>query len=260
MNKDESLYIAGPNCFWPRGGNSLQAYREYSLFHGFKVALPGDPKPAEEKKDQKPWDEMTKKERGANILKNCEVSMDNSTAIIANLDNYRGYSPDGGTVFEIGMAYAKEAKCYAYTRDIRPTGEKYTGIRWTADAPIDERGNAVPNYDLPFSVDILGSCKVIEGDYFDALKLLMADIQEESKAKASRAKPAEKLSVEPTMTSDKPIVYFCDFDRYNENAPEKYAEVKALLEKYGFTPVVPTDPCPGVPELGSSPTQKRLRR
>ena len=123
MNKDESLYIAGPNCFWPRGGNSLQAYREYSLFHGFKVALPGDPKPAEEKKDQKPWDEMTKKERGANILKNCEVSMDNSTAIIANLDNYRGYSPDGGTVFEIGMAYAKEAKCYAYTRDIRPTGD-----------------------------------------------------------------------------------------------------------------------------------------
>ena len=124
MNKDESLYIAGPNCFWPRGGNTLQSYREYSLFHEFKVSLPGDPKPAEEKANAKPWDEMTKKERGAGILKNCADSMETTTIIIANLDNYRGFSPDGGTIFEIGMAYAKEAKCYAYTRDIRPIGEK----------------------------------------------------------------------------------------------------------------------------------------
>ena len=249
MNKDESLYIAGPNCFWPRGGNSLQSYREYSLFHEFKVSLPGDPKPAEEKANAKPWEEMTKKERGAGILKNCADSMETTTIIIANLDNYRGFSPDGGTIFEVGMAYAKEAKCYAYTRDIRPVGEKYTGIKWTADYAIDERGNKVPNHDLPFSVDVLGSCKIVEGNYFDALNVVMADIKEESKDKAKRAKAAEKVSIEPTVKSDKPIVYFCDFDRYNESVAEKYAEVKSLLEKYGFTAYVPTDPCPGVEEV-----------
>lgn len=248
MNRDETLYIAGPNCFWPRGGNILQAYREHSLFHGFNVSLPGDPN-APKDPNQKPWDEMTKKERGANILANCEKTMNEATAIVANLDNYRGYSPDGGTVFEIGMAYAKGAKCYAYTRDFRPTGEKYVTGNWTADDLIDEKGNKVPNIDLPFSVDILGSCKIIEGTYYDALNVFMADIREESKAKAMRCE-ATAVSMEPTCKSDKPVVYFCDFDRYDPNVAEKYAKVKELLEKYGFVGVVPTDDCPGIEPLG----------
>ena len=139
MNKDERLYIAGPNCFWPRGNNSLAAMREYSMFHGFYVALPGDPnKKNDEDAPKKDWSEMTKKERGASILKNCADSMNDSTCIIANLDNYRGFSPDGGTIFEIGMAYAKDCKCYAYTRDKRSIGEKYTGVKWNADTIIDE--------------------------------------------------------------------------------------------------------------------------
>ncbi|MBQ9958908.1 MAG: nucleoside 2-deoxyribosyltransferase [Oscillospiraceae bacterium] len=99
MTKDERLYIAGPNCFWPKGGNTLQSYREYALYQGYDTTLPGDPKKMEEKqKERKPFGEMTKKERGASILENCATSMDDTTAILANLDNYRGFSPDGGTI------------------------------------------------------------------------------------------------------------------------------------------------------------------
>ncbi len=251
MNKDERLYIAGPNCFWVRGGNILSAYREHSMFHGFYVALPGDPnkKKEEDGEPKKEWSEMTKRERGASILKNCADSMNDSTCIIANLDNYRGFSPDGGTIFEIGMAYAKDCKCYAYTRDKRPIGERYTGTKWTADDLIDERGRKIHNLELPFSVDIIGSCKLLEGNYYDALNMVMADIEEESKAKAKRGGQLTPLQNGRTLTSDRPIVYFCDFDRYDEGAAEKYAEVKRLLDKYGFDAIVPTDPAPGVEEI-----------
>ena len=250
MTKDERLYIAGPNCFWPKGGNSLNSYREYALFYGYDTTLPGDPKKMEEKmKERKPFGEMTKKERGASILENCATSMDDTTAILANLDNYRGFSPDGGTIFEIGMAYAKGCKCYAYTRDMRPVGEKFTAGTWTAETIIDEKGRVVPNIDLPFSVDIVGSCKLIQGTYYDCQDLLTTDIREESKAKAMRGTRGEPVPMEATMTSDKPIVYFCDFDRYDANVGEKYAKVKALLEAAGFTAVVPTDKAPGVPVL-----------
>ncbi len=250
MNKDERLYIAGPNCFWPRGNNSLAAMREYSMFHGFYVALPGDPnKKNDEDAPKKDWSEMTKKERGASILKNCADSMNDSTCIIANLDNYRGFSPDGGTIFEIGMAFGKDCKCYAYTRDKRSIGEKYTGVKWNADTIIDERGRLVHNIALPFSVDIIGSCKILEGTYYDALNLVMADIEEESKTKAKRGGQLTPVNTERTLTSDRPVVYFCDFDRYDEGVEKKYAEVKRLLDKYGFDAIVPTDAAPGVEEV-----------
>ena len=250
MNKDERLYIAGPNCFWTRGSDILAAYREHSIFHGFYVALPGDPnRKNDDGEPKKDWSEMTKRERGASILKNCADSMNDSTCIIANLDNYRGFSPDGGTIFEIGMAYAKGCKCYAYTRDKRSIGEKYTGTRWTADELIDERGRVVRNTSLPFSVDIVGSSKILEGTYYDALNLVMADIEEESKTKAKRGGQTAPPETGRTLTSDRPVVYFCDFDRYDPTAADKYAEVKRLLDKYGFDAIVPTDAAPGVEEI-----------
>ena len=249
MNKEEVLYIAGPNCFWPTGENSLQAYREYSIFHGFNVALPRKRETPEEKeKSDKAWESMSKKERGANILQKCIDAMAETTAIIANLDNYRGYSPDGGTIFEIGMAYAKGCKCYAYARDMRPTGEKFSGGTWGSHGLYDDKGRKVPNIDLPFSVNIIGSCKIVEGNYFEALHMLMADIAEESKMKI-QSKKEEKISSEKTYKSDKPIVYFSDFDRYEENAKEKYDKIKRLLEDKGFEVFVPIDKCPGVEDI-----------
>ena len=82
---------------------------------GFCVTLPND--------DPLDLDNANLQKRADSIFTNLEEVMLKTTAIVADLEAYRGAEPDSGTIFEIGMAYAKGAKCYGYTRDKRSFGK-----------------------------------------------------------------------------------------------------------------------------------------
>ena len=117
MFNGEAIYIAGPECFYVNGYDSLGAMRKESEYYGFEVTLPNDnPLNLEHEDLRKNADE---------IFENCAKSMNASTVIIADLETFRGCEPDGGSIYEIGMAYARGIRCYGYTRDLRNMVHKY---------------------------------------------------------------------------------------------------------------------------------------
>ena len=213
MIKDEKIYVAGPVCFFPRGYEIWTARRREAQYHGFTVTLPNDNKLPQAE---------TPEERAYYILKNCRDSINLSTGIIADLENFRGGEPDGGTVYELGLAYAHDCKCYAFTRDKRPMGVKYNAGTYVEGAILDYRGRKLPHIQLPFGVCVTGACKIVEGTFTDALKAYMYDLEEESKNKAVRGFEEKKDAPCQTMPrGERPIVYVADIFRYDEDAAEK---------------------------------------
>ena len=100
--KDEAIYIAGPECFYTYGFEMLNAMRRRAESLGFQVTLPNDnPLDMENEDLQK---------RADSIFADLETDMNNSTVIIADLEAYRGAEPDSGTIYELGMAYARGIK------------------------------------------------------------------------------------------------------------------------------------------------------
>ena len=241
MIKDERLYIAAPICFYPRGRILWAARKDEAEFCGFTVTCPNDKKPAAS---------PDPRVRSDSIFQGCADSMAESTVIIADLENYRGFMPDGGTVYEVGMAYGRGLKMYAFTRDKRGMGEKYLGPIYRECSVADKDGKDLPNFGLPYDVCLTASCKLVEGDFDDALRTLMEDLEEESKRKAVRGYSLQKETPHPTVErGERPLVYVSDFHRYEADAPERYEEMRKILRENGFDAVFPTDPAPGVEEV-----------
>ncbi len=247
MIKDEHIYIAGPLCFYKTGNSLWNAYRKEAEFYGFDVTLPNDNKLVKE------GEEVSKEEMSARIFGNCATSMAKTNGIIVNLETYRGAEPDGGSIYELGMAYALGAKCYGFTRDKRSLGVKYQAAKYNKDlsGATDVCGNNLGHYELSFSVDVVGSTKIIEGTFSDCLKVYMADIEEESKQKAMRGVTLseEEETGETLKKGEKPVVFISDGHRDDSDAVEKYNAKKEILEKYGFEVIVPTDDAPGVENI-----------
>lgn len=241
MIKDEKIYIAGPVCFFPRGNDIWTSRRKEAEYHGFTVTLPNDNKlPKSE----------TPEQRAYNILMNCRNSIDRSTGIIADLENFRGGEPDGGTIYEVGLAYGHDCKCYAFTRDKRPMGIKYNAGTYVPGAILDYKGRKLPHIQLPFGVCVMGACKVIEGTFSDALKAYMYDLEEESKNKAVRGfEETRDLPCQTMPRSSRPIVYVADIFRYDEDSAQRYEQMRKVLDDAGFDSIFPTDAAPGVPVL-----------
>lgn len=131
--KNEAIYIAGPECFYTYGYDQLVAMKAKAESLGFSVTLPNnDPLDMENEDLQK---------RADSIFANLKKVMLDTTAIVADLEAYRGAEPDSGTIYEIGMAYAKGARCYGYTRDKRSFATKNIRAGLKDGKALDELGN-----------------------------------------------------------------------------------------------------------------------
>ncbi len=232
MYQSESIYIAGPECFYTGGVKILNAMRRRAESFGFTVTLPNDNPLRLDNKDLR--------KNGDDIFKNCAHSINKSTAIIVDLETFRGAEPDGGSIYEVGMAYAQKARCYAYTRDKRAMVHKYQGARLQNGLVYDLDGRVLPYQNLPFSPAVVGSCKIIEGDFDDCLQLLMTDIDEERKHGAQSA-TIELLPPRKSALSDKPVVYLASPVRYDTGAAERYAQMKNLCVDKGFYAIDPME-------------------
>ncbi len=239
MYKNECIYIAGPECFYTGGFDQLNVMRRRAEGFGFSVSLPNDTPLFLENEDLR--------KNGDTIFDNCAKSMLRSTAIIADLETFRGAEPDGGTIYEIGMAYALGLRCYCYTRDLRAMVHKYPGAKLDNGLVLDLDGRVLPYQELPFSPSVVGACKIIEGDFDDCLRMLMRDIDEEHKHRAKRETPAVNLAANVTRTAgEKPLVYLSCAARYDLDADAQYAKMKELCATHGFDAVCPLDDAPGV--------------
>lgn len=234
----ETLYIAGPMCFYIDGYPRWDLMRDRAKIKGFDVSMPSDA--------QLDMDPVDLQKNAVTIFKNCARSMNAATAIICNLEFYRGADVDGGSIFEIGMAYAKDAACYAYTRDKRPYFWKYQGYSIKDGKAYDRKGRVLPFGELPFSPNVVGSCKIVEGDFDDCLKVFEIDMEEKRKRASFPVAPSEQKKTERS-SNGMPVVYLAGPERYDSDAAEKYAVMKELCAKAGLYAVVPTDEIPGLP-------------
>lgn len=241
MKKEESIYIAGPECFYKNGMELLNAMRRLSEAQGFQVSLPNDV-PLK-------LDHTDLRLNADAIFKNCADSMNRSTAIICDLEFYRGPEMDGGSAYEIGMAYARGIRCYGYTRDKRPMKWKYQGVALKDGLPYDRKGRVLPYYDLPFSPNIVGSTKIVEGDYAACLEAMRVDIEEERKRLGAREHSVAATPCRTLKDVGMPVIFLAGPERYEPDAVEKYEAMKEICRKHGFYPVTPLDDAPGVPRI-----------
>jgi len=98
------IYLAGPEVF---DINALEIAEELKTIcrkYGHEGLFPLDNViNADSKK------ELSKKIFDANIK-----MIKKADAVIANLNNWRGFEPDSGTIFEVGFAYALNKKVLGY--------------------------------------------------------------------------------------------------------------------------------------------------
>ena len=261
MFEKEKIYIAGPECFYQGGPDILNAMRRRAESLGFGVTLP----------NEHPLDmgnpELQK--RADSIFADLKMIMKESTVIIADLEAYRGSEADSGTIYEIGMAYADGLKCYGYTRDKRPLAWKDQKYVMKDGIVYDENGKKAPYRELPFSPTVVGSTKIVEGDFDDCLAMLMTDLEEEWKAEgrsgamaaaqvpeasgeANKAQGRTNETHDPVNAPVKPRVYLSDVIRYEEDAREVYGRLKELCASYGLEAVTPCDWADGFPETESA--------
>lgn len=246
MFEQERIYIAGPECFYKNGYTMLAAMRRYAESQGFGVTLPND-HPLD-------MDNPDLQKRADCIFADLKRAIKETTVIIADLEAYRGSEADSGTIYEIGMAYANGIRCYGYTRDKRPLAWKDQQYFIRDKQVYNEKKQPAPYFDLPFSPTIVGSTKIIQGDFFDCLKVLMADLEEEWKAEGRRGSGKfPQNSSKPDQTSEKcirmtgegssgrPIVYLADLVRYEEGAGQIYEKRKELCRRYGLEALTPLD-------------------
>lgn len=284
MFQEEKIYIAGPECFYTGGHQMLAAMRTRAESFGFGVSLPND----------HPLDlgNENLQKRADSIFEDLKNVMLETTVIIADLEAFRGSEPDGGTVYELGMAYAKGARCLGYTRDKRPLVWK--DQKYVLDHGIvrDEHGKPAPYKELPFSPCVIGSTKIVEGDFDDCLKMLRTDLEETYKIRglsvgengaggakgakgaegakgvegAEGAKRAECVegakevegaegvegAQEAKETGKRPRVYLAGWERYDEKALAIYDRMKEICARHGLLAIAPTDWAHGVTKIESS--------
>lgn len=241
--RKEAIYIAGPECFYTYGYDALGAMKARAHALGFGVTLPNDHPLDMENPD--------KQKRADSIFADLDKVMKETTVIIADLEAYRGAEPDSGTVYELGMAYAKGARCYGYTRDKRSLATKNQQAYLKAGKVYDERGNVMPYAKLPFSPTIIGSTKIVEGDFDDCLHMLMTDIEEEYKFKAGRAIQVDYSCHVTECEKKRPLIYLAGFERYDINGQEVFEKMKEICAKYGYEAISPLDHAPGVQDTDS---------
>lgn len=224
--KNEGLYIAGPECFYQNGYELWWAQRKLAEYYGIPVVLPTSTPLKLDNDDLA----LNAKE----IFDDLIDQVKKTTAIIADLEFFRGSEPDGGTIFEMGWIWQKGGRVYGYTRDKRSMAEKNQAAYLSNGIIIDQDGRELPYSSLPFAPSIMASGKVIEGDFKDALKLYLLDLEDERRG-YKRIKGERK-----TKEKRKNRVFIATSKRYDKDYIEYKERIRLQYEKKGFEAVFPS--------------------
>jgi len=225
------LYIAGPECFYPEGYTLWWAQRKLAEYRGIPVALPTSTALKLDHKD--------KRENAKEIFDDLIVQVSRTTAIIADLDTFRGNEPDGGTILELGWMYANSCRLYGYSRDCRPIAVKQVGTSWQQGILRDSQGAVIPYPGLPFCPSIMASTKLVEGDFKKALDFYCADLDE-----TRRGIKKEGVVIPFISHGARPRLYIASGDRNLK----KYQAMRQAAETKGYELVTPNDEVQDLPK------------
>lgn len=133
------VYLAGPDVFYPDAVERGEALKRLCDSFGWEGLFPLDNKIIADGPS-----EMARQIREANL-----ELIRRADAVIANLEPFRGFEPDSGTVFEVGYARALGKRVVAYAPDIRPMKTRLCDVfGLDADAACDPEGLTIEEFGL----------------------------------------------------------------------------------------------------------------
>lgn len=223
----EGLYIAGPECFYTNGYELWWSQRKLAEYYGIPVVLPTSTNLRCNNPDLR--------KNAEEIFDDLVVQVKKTTAIIADLEFFRGSEPDGGTIFEMGWIWANGGRVYGYSRDLRPMCVKNQMAHLKDGVVLDQHDKELPYQELPFSPNIMGSAKLLEGGFDDILKVYVMDLDQERKGfpRSSRSIPIVPYKSNRIYIST-PRRYYSDYDEYK-------SVVSRVYEKNGLEAVFSGD-------------------
>lgn len=232
MVKEDGLYIAGPECFYPNGYNLWFSKRRLAEYKGIRVYMPTS--------TNLELSSIDLRENAHIIMDDLLKQAEKCSAIIANLESFRSTEPDGGTVFELGMMYAKGARLYGYAPCIESIARRdrslwygYRGER------LDELGNQFPYGELPFSPNIAATTRLVEGDFSTTMGSLLEDLRQQRMAGSSFVR---RVKLPPV---DQSAVFISSPERYSQNAKSIRINLIERFKAIGLRAVFPDTFAPG---------------
>lgn len=158
------IYLAGPDVFRPDALAHAEAARRLVASHGHRALLPLD-------------NEAT---TAADIYRANLAQIAAADLLIANLNPFRGFEPDSGTVFEVGYAVAAGKPVLAYVDDDRPLADRLAGhlgcdLLHLGERLVDGEGMSVENHGLPLNLMLGIPLRIVRGGLEQALQALAAD-------------------------------------------------------------------------------------
>ncbi|MCU7940385.1 MAG: nucleoside 2-deoxyribosyltransferase [gamma proteobacterium symbiont of Bathyaustriella thionipta] len=132
----KTVYLAGPDVFFPDSDTRRNRLLKLCRNNGFVGVYPGD-------NDINPPEAKMIREANMKMIINADC-------ICANLNPFRGFEPDSGTVFEVGFATALGKTVVGYTNDTRPMIERLRAYQSLSERQMtDKDGLMVENFGLP---------------------------------------------------------------------------------------------------------------
>jgi nucleoside 2-deoxyribosyltransferase len=151
------IYLAGPDVFRPDAKEYGRIMCQLCKKHGAVGIYP--------------LDSELQEVSGQTIYEANRDLIDQSDAVVANLNPFRGPSADAGTIWEVGYACGKSLIVVGYTEEIRTYAERATET--TQNQPEGwaiESFGLTDNLMIPCSLDSL--VKTVEEAIVEAVRLV----------------------------------------------------------------------------------------
>jgi nucleoside 2-deoxyribosyltransferase len=237
------VYITGPQQYYPNGWEELKMMQAVAERYGFVVANDFSAPPGEH--SRRPG------QRQICQRQTCREFLDDCDIVIADVNFFRGGEPEGGTIFDLGVGFAKKKRLYSFTRDRRDVIHRYP------HATYNEKGGLLDlqgwNFNTALSVGNLMytiPSKVVEGGFEDCLKTVVMDLIEEEKDRGQRVLPRQDQRDQVTWPPENIArAYLAGFECFLPNAREVGDSMKKICEEYHFQGIFPADDAPGAIQL-----------
>ncbi len=133
-----TVYLAGPDVFYPDARARGQAMCALCTEHGFEGLYPLEApiNPGIQPKSRA-------------IFEANKALIDRADAVVANLRDWRGHEPDSGTVWEVAYALAMGKRVIAYLPTAQTLRQRLAEF---APEGLDPDGNEVEDFGLPLNL------------------------------------------------------------------------------------------------------------
>ena len=241
----QRLYLTGPQRYYPDGLSELLMMKHIAEYYGFEVVndfssiKPGLPD----------YDRI-----GRDHLDNCDI-------VVGDVNFFRGGEPESGTIFELGIGFAKKKKLYTFTRDRREVIHRYPVGHFSETGGIlDEHGMRYAAALTTGNLMYMIPSKIVEGTFEDCLKVIVMDLIEEAKDRGQRITPRIDHRDEATWpVTDTHRAYLAGTEIFQLDSVEVGLRMEEQCKQYGFEGIYPADDAPGLDKTPGSSKDTYIR-